>query len=260
MVKGNLILLILSVFWMGACKTNSNTMSIPLGDTSQNALDWPGVYSGLVPCADCEGIATTIQLTSDKTYRMTTVYQGKSAEPFVREGSFSWNTLGNIITLSGIENGPGQYLVGENRLFQLDMNGNRIMGELAEKYILEKTVQDPNNPLFGKKWVLKEMMGSELPEEVGAIYLEFDEEGKRVTGFGGCNNFFGIYVLKAGNRINLDKMGRTQKFCQGTSEIEDALFKAFETIDNYSIGEDGTLSLNRARMAPLLRFELVDDL
>ncbi len=51
-------------------------------------------------------------------------------------------------------------------------------------------------------------------------------------------------------------MGRTQKFCQETSEMEYALFKVFETIDNYSLGEDGMLSLNRARMTPLLRFEL----
>jgi len=38
--------------------------------------------------------------------------------------------------------------------------------------------------------------------------------------------------------------------------MEYALFKVFETIDNYSLGEDGMLSLNRARMTPLLRFEL----
>ncbi|WP_158859013.1 copper resistance protein NlpE N-terminal domain-containing protein [Lunatibacter salilacus] len=241
---------------LGCQKNITSSPALPTGDTSELSLDWAGSYTGIVPCADCEGIATTIQLAQDRTYRMSTIYQGKSEEPFVQEGTFSWNAQGNKITLNGIENGADQYLVGENILFQLDLEGNRITGNLAENYQLRKTEQVSDNPLAGKKWVLKEMMGRELPEEVRAIYLEFDEDGTHVTGFGGCNNFFGECEVKAGNRINLDKMGRTQKFCQDTSEIEDALFKAFEAIDNYTVGDDGTLSLNRARMAPLLRFKL----
>ena len=71
---------------------------------------------------------------------------------------------------------------------------------------------------------------------------------------------FAVYFYQIGfpSDSNIGKI--VLKFCQGTSEFEDALFKAFETIDNYSLGDDGKLSLNRARMAPLLRFELVDDL
>lgn len=245
---------------VSSCQKNTLTTALPTGDTSELSLDWAGIYTGVVPCADCAGIATTIRLSQDRTYRMTTIYQGKGAEAFVNEGTFAWNAQGNKITLSGIENGPSQYLVGENILVQLDLDGNRITGNLAENYQLRKTEQVSDNPLAGKKWVLREMMGRELPKELAVIYLEFDEDGNRVTGFGGCNNFFGECEVKEGNRINMDKMGRTQKFCQGTSEIEDALFKAFETVDNYSIGDDGMLSLNRARMAPLLRFELVDDL
>jgi copper homeostasis protein (lipoprotein) len=248
---------IIPLMWWGCQKnTTISTPALPTGDTSELSLDWEGTYSGVLPCADCEGIATTIRLSPDRTYRMTTVYRGKREEPFVKEGTFAWNVQGNKITLSGMEHGPSQYLVGENILFQLDLEGNRISGSLAENYMLRKIEQNSDNPLAGKKWILREMMGRELPPELSMIYLEFDEGGTRVSGFGGCNNFFGECELKEGNRINLDKMGRTQKYCQATSEFEDALFKAFENIDNYSLGEDGTLSLNRARMAPLLRFEL----
>ncbi len=31
------------------------------GDNSQNSLDWPGTYTGTLPCADCEGIKTEIK-------------------------------------------------------------------------------------------------------------------------------------------------------------------------------------------------------
>jgi len=39
--------------------------------------------------------------------------------------------------LSGIKDGPTRYLVGENRIFQLDKEGNRITGELANRYVLK---------------------------------------------------------------------------------------------------------------------------
>jgi len=36
--------------------------------TSANSLDWAGVYRGVLPCADCPGIETTLRLATDSTY------------------------------------------------------------------------------------------------------------------------------------------------------------------------------------------------
>ncbi len=113
--------------------------TVTTGDNSSNALDWQGAYTGIVPCADCEGIETTILLNKNMTYNFTTKYLGKKdASATELKGTFGWNKEGNTITLSGIKNTPSQYLVGENKLFQLDMNGKRITGNLAAKYILIK--------------------------------------------------------------------------------------------------------------------------
>ena len=49
-------------------------------------------------------------------------------------------------------------------------------------------------------------------------------------------------------------MTSTPKACQ-EMEIETQLFKVLETVDNYSI-KGGVLSLNRAKMAPLAKFEM----
>jgi uncharacterized lipoprotein NlpE involved in copper resistance len=107
--------------------------------TSQNTLDWNGTYKGVVPCADCEGIETTLILNADNTYQMRTRYLGKPGDKsFETTGTFSWNAGGNTIILAGVENAPGQYFVGENQLIQLDMSGARITGNLADKYILTK--------------------------------------------------------------------------------------------------------------------------
>jgi len=53
-------------------------------------------------------------------------------------GINSWNDAGNTITLDGKEHAPNQYFLGENMLIQLDMEGNRIVGELGERYVLRK--------------------------------------------------------------------------------------------------------------------------
>lgn len=259
-VQASLLLLLLTTW---ACQKNQlTTVSPAVGDTSANSLDWEGEYVGVVPCADCEGIATAIRLSQDETYSLTMEYLGKDGNPVKKEGAFAWNDTGNIITLSNVDGGASKYLVGENKLFQLDLDGNRITGELADNYVLEKQRADTHlqdNPLAGKKWLLIELRGKEINSEETPIFFQMDATEQRITGFGGCNNFFGEYVLKEGLRISFEKLGRTQKYCQESIAMENEFFEAMEIVDNYSIGGENILSLNRARMAPLLRFILAED-
>jgi copper homeostasis protein (lipoprotein) len=151
----NLFLPILSGVLLTACGTKATTENAANGvdstamtadtlvadnaHTAQNALDWNGMYKGVVPCADCEGIETVLVLNTDNTYLLRTTYLGKGdAAPVERTGTLTWNAAGNTVILAGIENAPNQYFVGENALTQLDMTGNKITGQLAEKYILAK--------------------------------------------------------------------------------------------------------------------------
>ncbi|WP_258405900.1 copper resistance protein NlpE [Shewanella sp. FJAT-51649] len=108
--------------------------NLPLDDTSQNALDWPGVYEGVVPCASCEGIQTTLTLQADNSFELKSIYLGKDESIFKVAGKFDWDSNGSKITLSD----GTKYLVGENQLFMLDTDHNKINGELAEHYILKK--------------------------------------------------------------------------------------------------------------------------
>jgi copper homeostasis protein (lipoprotein) len=105
--------------------------------TSQIALDWAGTYTGTTPCADCDGIGIIVKLNQDGTYILELSYQEGSAV-IEKEGRFTWNDDGNSITLEGIEEGPNYFLVGENKLIQLDREGQRITGTLTDQYILMK--------------------------------------------------------------------------------------------------------------------------
>lgn len=109
---------------------------------SENSLDWAGVYEGTTPCADCEGIKTVLELRDDKTYTLSQTYLGKmeGENEFVQTGNFVWDESGSKVLLKS-ESDTLQYKVGENQLWMLDSSGNMVEGDLAEFYILKKTLQ-----------------------------------------------------------------------------------------------------------------------
>lgn len=106
--------------------------------TSQFALDWVGAYEGTLPCADCEGIETVVELKENQTYVAHYKYLGKANDDqYSEEGTFTWDDTGTNITLES-ENEITQYKVGENQLFLLTEEGDLNTGNLADLYVLKK--------------------------------------------------------------------------------------------------------------------------
>jgi uncharacterized lipoprotein NlpE involved in copper resistance len=103
----------------------------------KNSLDYKGTYTGKVPTAGGDGMLVTIEL-GENTYTRKTEYVNRKHEVFEEKGNFTWNVAGNTITLEGIKDSPNKYFVESNALVQLDMDGNRITGDLADMYILKK--------------------------------------------------------------------------------------------------------------------------
>ena len=128
---------------LSACKSKGDGASqnqVTTGNSAKTTFDWEGTYSGVMPCADCSGIETKISLKMDNTYQMSWKYMEKNDEVYVNTGTFIWDSTGSMITLENLDSDkyPTMYKVGENHLLQLDLSGNVITGELADKYILNK--------------------------------------------------------------------------------------------------------------------------
>ena len=92
-----------------------------------------------------------------------------------------------------------------------------------------------------------------VPGEGNEVFLTFDVHEHRFAGFGGCNPFFGQFEPEAESGVRFSNIGSTRKFCAQTMELENEFFKLIESVDNYTLDE-GTLSLNGAERAQLLRF------
>ena len=256
-----LLIVLISLF--SGCQTTQKSLAEPnnqvdTGHNSRNSLDWDGIYSGIMPCADCEGIKTDIELNKDLTFRLARKYLGRSNELYLFNGSFSWNEGGSTITLK-MDNGSEehhQYQVGENQLVKLDVNGKRIQSDFADLYMLRKAGMDPG--VTDRYWKLIELGGRDLDAAIHMqqeAHLILHSTEHRITGNGGCNQFSGSFKLGEGNRISFSQMISTRMACPDM-EVENQLMEVFESADSYSISKD-TLSLNRARMAPLARFVAV---
>jgi uncharacterized lipoprotein NlpE involved in copper resistance len=98
---------------------------------------WVGVYMGIVPGADSEGINTTVTLNSDGTYEVYFYYVGKSTDVFIHTGTFELSD-DEITVILDTEELPPFYRIGENTLTQLDMDGKIITGDLAGNYVLKR--------------------------------------------------------------------------------------------------------------------------
>lgn len=147
-------LFVLILFLVASCKQvaeNEASRHEPVMDhevefidhhTAKLSLDYHGTYHGVLPCADCPGIETTIHLHEDGTYEIIRKYLDRGDDAVFRSsGVFSWDARGFIITLEG-ETPPNQYFVAENHLRQRDIHGEEITGELASMYFLHKILDD----------------------------------------------------------------------------------------------------------------------
>lgn len=105
--------------------------------TSEISLDWAGVYEGTMPCADCEGIETVVELKDDNTFTATYTYMGEDEYTVSNEGMFTWDESGQVVTLVAEED-TKQFKVGENHITLLGEDGEVNTGELAEFYVLKK--------------------------------------------------------------------------------------------------------------------------
>lgn len=120
-----------------------------------------------------------------------------------------------------------------------------------------QTVQKPTTDITGKKWKLTELNGKpiELKNPKNNPYFKLNMKGMRYEGHAGCNGLGGTFEIKQDvMRIKFNQGMSTMMACEDL-DIENQFTKAILAADNYSVNGN-TLTLNKARMAPLAKFVL----
>lgn len=118
--------------------SNHNTYSL-----ANNGL--PGVYAGMIPCADCEGIQYRLVLNTDSSFQEQLTYKGKSGNPLITKGRYSVQG-DTLVRLNKKDRGMALFKKHPKGLLMLDSDGNEITGDLAGHYILVKLTRMPVKP------------------------------------------------------------------------------------------------------------------
>ena len=88
-------------FWLaGAAATPLRAQPAP-AQTPPAPLAVPATFAGVMPCADCAGVAQTLTLRADGLYRLRRTYLGKPDGPFSELGHWKQNAAGTLLMLRG---------------------------------------------------------------------------------------------------------------------------------------------------------------
>ncbi|WP_326982420.1 META domain-containing protein [Chryseobacterium sp. MYb264] len=115
---------------------------------------------------------------------------------------------------------------------------------------------DVNNDITEKVWTLTELNGKPivLKNPKARPFFKLNKADMRYEGHGGCNGVGGTFEIKPEMmRIKFNQGMSTMIACDDLP-TERAFLDALLAADNYSVSGK-TLSLNKARMAPLAKFE-----
>jgi copper homeostasis protein (lipoprotein) len=139
--------IIAMVIVMAGCgesgEKENNAVVVPHPDTPQvSAVEYMpvivGGYSGVVPCADCDGVDTRLTMFADTTYELAVNYIGKNPKD---TAGLNKTTRGRYMlhndTVQLIET-DSKFLKTDTALFQLDKTGKFMTGKKKEKYVLKK--------------------------------------------------------------------------------------------------------------------------
>ena len=103
-------------------------------------------------------------------------------------------------------------------------------------------------------WKLIELKGQAVKTEAGQREIKLTLRGEnKVTGFAGCNSFFGSYTFDE-SKITISQLAASRKFCTETMDMETLFLKTLTEVAGYKIiGQTLHLSDDEGRLQARLQ-------
>lgn len=114
---------------LAACQgeTGQTVRSTDAPEITTAPVEWIGSYADTLPCADCPGIYTMLELRYDSTYVLREEYLDRDSIPYGTIGT--WTVDGDKLVLRTLET-PMYWVKEGDRLQRLDTEGKKINSEL----------------------------------------------------------------------------------------------------------------------------------
>lgn len=88
----------------GAPEQGTQDIETPPDTTSIETVEWVGSYADTLPCADCPGILTQLELAKDSTFILRERYLERDSIPYGHIGK--WSVSGGQLMLGRGDEGP----------------------------------------------------------------------------------------------------------------------------------------------------------
>lgn len=136
----NITLLILIVLFVSFRITTACEQLNQESVQSEIPEELPVTYTGFLPCADCPGIEYYLLLEEDRFTELSW-YRDRSETPFEETGT--WNLKSDTLKIFD-ENDEllKTFLYEKDRLTLLDQNQERVTGDIAEMYRIERNQEE----------------------------------------------------------------------------------------------------------------------
>jgi len=207
--------------------------------TSRDSLDWPGVYEGLLVCADCAGIHTQLKLDEDGSFTMVARRLVCGVVPSFERGQFDWEPDGKTIVVD-TEGGERRFAVGEGRLLLLEAGQTQPAWDRSDTILAKSspawrtTRTDLSEMLEDHRWRLvhatdpaNQRIDALFPDAQRSFAFHF--AGSRLHVQGGCNGFRGSFQIGADDRLRVAGGMSTLMACETPLMEADAALSALMT-------------------------------
>ncbi|EDM44271.1 hypothetical protein SCB49_04560 [unidentified eubacterium SCB49] len=102
-----------------------------------------------------------------------------------------------------------------------------------------KMEADTTTTLSDGAYTVSTIRGENVSSE--KLTLVVSEEGQRISGFSGCNSYFGAMNVESSDRL-FSEMGATKKLCQSAMGTEKSFLNSLQTVSSIT-KEGSTLNL-----------------
>ncbi|PKD45014.1 copper resistance protein NlpE N-terminal domain-containing protein [Rhodohalobacter barkolensis] len=134
------ILVLLAVFILFRVNTALNQMNSDDQQPSQSIEEFPTVFTGVMPCADCPGIESTV-LIEEESFTEWSHYQDRGDNLYQVDGN--WSFSGDTLKLYRVEGELHKaFLYSKDQLQLLDRDLQSISSELEDQYSLTRSPEE----------------------------------------------------------------------------------------------------------------------
>ena len=209
-------------------------------------------YYGILPCADCPGIATRLVLKKANQYVLITQYLESDTKIDTTKGTFKWK--GDVIILAGIKGYFSKFKIEKNKAIALDDKGKQVKGSLAKFMILSKI---GDQRIEDKRLKLISLNGKVIRKSANAYYIILHSKEGSAESKVGCNQLQNPYIITANGRLDF-KQGISTLMACPDMQIEEAFIANLLNTHHYHL-EKNILSFYSKEQQALASFLLMPE-